>query len=182
MEKEVKVVLLALFIISSLSSFSMSITTDWTQDSRKILKLACSEEEVTCEKVCQKSTCEIEEKVCVDCVGTSITMTFAFQEMGRILHNTGESVDAYFLADLINSKNFITLTSRSLYNLVDRFNSFSLRSKFSSLCDDGTRYPTVFFNKLRSGRMGSVSAVHCESGVFVMSDDPTIIRDNQDLF
>lgn len=180
-----KVIFIALLaFVSSSLCFSMTITTNWSEDSRKTLVLACSEEEaeVACDNLCGESTCEIEEKVCVDCVGTSIAMTYAFREMGRILHNTGEKVDAYFLVDLISSGNFVSLTSRSVYNLVERFDSRSLRSKFTSLCNDGTRYPTVFFKKLRSGKLGSVSAVHCANGTFLMNDEAVVIGDAQDLF
>lgn len=153
----------ALFIFS-LSSFAVTVETQWSEASEKSLLLTCNENEV-CRQFCEGASCEVPEKVCKNCVSTSIAMTFAFKEMGRTIVST-EALDAYALVDLLQTKEFVSLTSRSIYNLVERFNSNSLKRKFRSLCADGTAYPHAFFNKTASGEIGAPQLVWCESGVY----------------
>jgi hypothetical protein len=92
-------------------------------------------------------------------------MTFAFKEMGRSIV-AKESLDAYAFFDLLDSGEFVSLTSRSIYNLVERFNSNSLKRKFRSLCMDGTQYPHAFFDKTNSGEFGAPQLVWCNSGIY----------------
>ncbi len=153
--------------ILSLSSFALNIDTSWSADSRKILNLTCSGDDV-CSQFCNGEQCQVEEKVCKNCVGTSITMTYAFKEMGRALVST-ESLTSYELFDLLSSGEFVSLTSRSVYNLIYRFDDSELKSKFRGLCNDGTRYPVVFFGTTPSGEMGEIKAVWCDSGVLGMT-------------
>lgn len=168
--------LILLFATLSMQAFAYQIETSWTDDSKKILRVTCDGDSI-CENFCGSQACEIEEKVCKNCVGTSIGMTYAFQEMGRSYIVT-EVLDPYFLFDLLKSKKFVSLTSRSLYNLVDRFDSIELRRKFRGLCVDGTRYPHVFFKTQRSGELGEIQAVWCEDGVYQMGQ--TSINDSSE--
>ncbi len=156
--------LLCSFIV--VNSFALNLSTEWTMESRKMIHVSCEEDETVCQNFCQgHMACMTEEKVCKNCVGTSIAMTYAFQEMGRSIV-AGDQLDPYFLFDFLSQKNYVTLTSRSVYNLVDSFDSMSLRRKFRSLCQDGTRYPMVFFNKTEGGEFGRAQAIWCDSGVF----------------
>ncbi|MCR9203654.1 MAG: hypothetical protein NXH75_03690 [Halobacteriovoraceae bacterium] len=159
-------ILVLLFSLFSVSTYSLHIDTTWTEDSKKYLNITCDGEAI-CEQFCSGGSCKMQEKVCKNCVGTSIGMTFAFQEMGRSYIAT-EKLDDYFIFDLFWSKKFVTLTSRSIYNLVERFDSMGLRRKFRSLCADGTRYPVVFFGTQESGELGEIKAVWCQEGVFQM--------------
>ncbi len=159
--------LLILLFFVSMPSFALQLETVWTERAEKNLSLTCEGEE-TCVRYCQeKESCTVVEKVCKNCVGTSLAMTFAFNEMGRSLV-ASEKLDDYALFDLLEKNSFVSLTSRSVYNLVERFDSSSLKTKFRSLCEDGTRYPVVFFGKTASGEMGRVQAVWCESGFYEM--------------
>lgn len=147
-------------------SFALDITTEWTMESKKYLHISCQSEDYVCQEFClggQK--CKMQEKVCKNCVGTSISMTYAFEEMGRNIV-AGDKLDDYFIFDLMRTREFVTLTSRSIYNLVERFDSMTLRARFRSLCADGTRYPVVFLNTTESGELGQAKAVWCDSGVY----------------
>lgn len=155
------------FFIFSASIMAFNIDTSWTADSRKVLNITCDDDNI-CTQFCDGDSCQVEEKVCKNCVGTSITMTYAFREMGRALVST-EEISSYELFDLLSSGNFVSLTSRSVYNLIFRFDARELKSKFRSLCQDGTRYPVVFYNTINSGELGEVKAVWCDSGVIGMT-------------
>lgn len=153
---------------SFVNASGLEIETGWTVENTKYLDAYCSEGNQSCHYICNdESHCRVSESVCRNCIGSSIEMTFLFEEMGRsITSNLAATVDVYTLSDLISSHRFFTLTSRSIYNHVDSFDSFRLRRRFQSLCPDRTRYPVVFLERLSSNRMGQPLYVWCESGVF----------------
>ena len=159
-----KKILVLLFVVLCFPLQALTIETAWTEASEKELHLYCGEDE-TCRQFCAGDTCTIAEPVCKNCVGTSVTMTYIFKEMGRV-YTTGERLDDYFLYDLFNLQNFVSLTSRSVYNLTMTFNSSALRRQFRSLCDDGTAYPVVFFDKNLAREISQPISVWCETGVF----------------
>lgn len=160
----IKLLVTFLFLTIGFSSYALEIQTNWSESSEKSLSLNCGDNSA-CEQFCDGPTCEVAEKVCKNCVSTSIAMTFAFKEMGRALVAT-QGLDPYALFDLLESGNFVSLTSRSIYNLVERFNSSALRQRFRSLCTDGTAYPHAFFEVSASGSLGAPRMVWCESGIY----------------
>lgn len=155
---------LLLSLSMSFSAQALYLETQWSEASEKSLLVTCNED-AACEQFCDGESCEVKEKVCKNCVSTSISMTFAFKEMGRAII-AKEPLDPYALFDLIASGSFVSLTSRSVYNIVERFDSMALRRKFRSLCNDGTRYPQAIFDTLPSGAIGAPHLVWCESGLF----------------
>ena len=46
--------------------------------------------------------------------------------------------------DLLKSGDFASMTSKTIYNHVESYNSEAIKAKFQSLCD-GDEYPTVIF-------------------------------------
>lgn len=146
--------------------FAFEISTKWSDSANKYLELSCRNS-YECQEFCAGGQCQVQEKVCRNCIGTSISMSYAFQEMGRAYVSSYE-LDEYFLFELLSRGEFVSLTSRSLYNLIDRFDSLVLRRKFQSLCRDGTQYPVVFFDATAAGELGEIQAVWCKSGVFKM--------------
>jgi len=170
-----KTLIFFLILFCSVSNFALEIETVWTETSEKRLAISCGEDEACVQFCMGNNSCFMREKVCKNCVGTSLKMTYIFEEMGRNLFNSGEAVGPYELFDLLTSTNFVSLSSKSVYNLIERFDSLSLRRRFRSLCLDETAYPIVFFNKVRSGEIGSVKAVWCNSGVYRMDQDSEVI-------
>lgn len=160
-----KFLIISLFL--NLSTFAFQVETIWTEKAEKKLSLTCESDE-QCVRFCKdQEACTVTEDVCKNCVGTSLAMTFAFKEMGRTLV-ASDKLDDYAFFDLLKGNSFVSITSRSIYNLVERFDSSSLRQKFRSLCADDTRYPVVFFGKTAGGELGRVQAVWCESGFYEM--------------
>ncbi|OUR99950.1 hypothetical protein A9Q84_02660 [Halobacteriovorax marinus] len=175
-----------LFSISSLSS-AYTVESSWNDKYEKELSFYCSSEDTMCLDLCGEATmCKVKEETCHNCIGTSITLTYIFNYMGKAYTNTGvETLDGEVLSSLKGSE-FVSFSSRSIYNHVDRFNSSSLKRNFRSLCTDGTRYPIVLFKKNRgSQRVADVQFVFCDNGVFEMEFGADVIinmEENKTLF
>jgi hypothetical protein len=174
--------IISLFIFSVNSAFALDISTLWDKKYRKKLTLSCSRGEAHyCETLCEASKlCVIEEKVCRNCIGTSIYLTHIFKEMGRGYRNSGEREGLDAVIDMLQTGKFVTLTSKSIYNHVTRYNDRKLRAKFQSLCPNGAEYPMVFFDRKRTGKIGEVRYVACATNgkiqVYAMSTDPEVVE------
>lgn len=169
-----------LFLFLALTTFSnclsaYEVSEFWNDKNQKMVKLSCSEDEVICESLCDhQSQCLVPEPSCVDCVGTSIYMTFLFQEMGRYIRSTSQEWDEYSFIELLKEGRFISLSSKSVYNHVDSFNSPALQRRFGSLCPDSTPTPVVFFEQQNSSKIGNPLMVWCESGLFEVENKAEI--------
>ena len=156
--------LIIFFLLISSNVYGVEIESRWNDFFQKEITTTCSEDHGFCEEVCgDKYFCVIKEKPCRNCMGTSVQMHHIFQNIGRI-YVSREEVTNYELRDLLSSKNFSTITSKSVFNNVSRFNNFSLRGKFMSLCPGlKVKYPIVFFDvNETSKRLGDVRYVACQ--------------------
>ena len=125
----------------------------------------------------EEKMCEFKEGICRDCIGTSLYMTSLFNGMGSIYRST-EFVRSSELLDLIERGDFITLSSRSIYNHVESFDSDKLKARFQVLCRDGSEYPLVFIAAERGSRLpGDVLYVTCGNEVYKMEQKPSILKD-----
>lgn len=164
------------FSISSLAS-AYTVESSWNDSYEKELAFYCNDSDSLCLDLCSDSKmCKVKEETCHNCIGTSVTLTYIFNYMGKAYTNTGvEALEGDVLSSLKDS-NFVSFSSRSIYNHVDRFNSSTLKRNFRSLCTDGTRYPIVLFKKnTRSQRVGDVQYVFCDNGVFEMEFGADVI-------
>ena len=127
-----KILLIGMTLISSVSAFEIS--EGWNEDYNPELTVKCSDLDRFCLELCQNELkCVIPQKVCKDCIGTSVLMTNIFDRMGVGYRNAGTAVDELELVDFIKAGNFVTFTSRSIYNQTDSFDSPSTRARFQSL-------------------------------------------------
>lgn len=175
---------LALLFFLGTNLYAAEFSNSWSDTFEKTVTMSCFEEDTTCEEFCgDKETCEVKEKVCRDCIGTSVTMTYIFNYMGLNLVNTGKEISTYEITDLLESGLFVTLTSKSIYNHVDSHNSLRLRRKFRSLCENRARMPVVFFDSDPvTKKIGKVRFVACDDEFYEMADDPDIvIEESNDL-
>ncbi len=163
-----KIFCILIFLFVSGYALGVEISTYWNDQNQKVVQVNCSyKSSDLCLQTCNEEyQCKVLEPICIDCVGTSIIMTYYFQEMGRLIYNTGHLIDPYFAADMLSSDEFISLSARSIYNHIDSFNSFSLQRRFRSMCNDGTFNPIVFFSRENSGTIGQPKWVWCESGIY----------------
>lgn len=177
-----KVVLILLsFMTLQNYVFAMGVEEVWSSEYRPQLKLSCTEgEESMCSDLCPGSSsakeCILDQKVCRDCVGTSLLVTNIFEGMGVRYRNRGDEVSFYEFVDLIASKNFVSFTSKSVYNHVDSYDSLVLQKKFQSLCPvNSTLMPVVFFDlKPRTNVLNKVRYVACGEKLYTMSDDALV--------
>lgn len=167
--------ILCLFLLVTNSVMAISFEPEWTVDYKKNVIMSCSEDEYQCEDFCGNSRCEIKEKVCRNCMGSNILISHIFRDMGRSLINTGIEISNYEVLEVFDSKNFATFTSKSIYNIVERFDSLTLRRKFQSLCSNNTKYPIVVFSTEKiSRKLDQVKFVICGNQAFEMSNEALI--------
>ncbi|PIK16102.1 hypothetical protein [Halobacteriovorax sp. JY17] len=164
----------SLFIFSllfTLSSFSAVVESSWNDQYQKEISFYCGENDTLCSDLCGEATmCKVPEETCHNCIGTSITLTYIFNYMSKAYTNTGVSALSGDVLELLKSGDFVTFSSRSIYNHVDSFNSMTLRQNFKKLCSDGTRYPIVIFNKSkRTQKVSDVRFVFCNDGIYEMN-------------
>ncbi len=173
-----KIAIIIFSLMASNAVLASGITTNWNDKYQKSITLTCGEDNYsyTCSQVCgNESKCEIEEKTCYNCLGSSVYLTHLFKQMGQTYRSTNEETDAYGFVDFLLKNEFVTITSKSVYNNVDRFNSSSLRARFQSLCSNNTEYPVVFLESVgKRHDLGKVRYVSCGEEVYRMTDDPDI--------
>jgi hypothetical protein len=152
----------------------------WNQQNRLQLEIRCDSTNRLCNDLCQHNDyCKIEEKICINCVGTSMLMNSIFEQMGMKYRSTNEEVSSYELIDFLNNKNFVSFTSKSIFNQIDSYDSPALKSRFQSLCSENVAYPLVIFELNPNSFMPrSVKFVICGEKIYRMSDLPEILTNN----
>ncbi len=172
-----KVLIHCLWIVALLgwhSAYTLEVKSGWNIKFQKEVTLSCSEGEYLCEDLCEKSTCKIQENFCRNCIGNTVYLTHFFDYLGKSYVNSGDEVTTDEFLALIKSGNFASMTSKTIYNHVEKYNGENLRSKFQSLCE-GDEYPMVFFKvNPTSKRPETVEYVLCrntpELQIFRMDD------------
>lgn len=179
----IKLIIALFLLISANSAFAISYEPVWTEDYKKNVIMTCSEDEFQCEDLCGKSSCIIKEKVCRNCIGSNIRITHIFRDMGRSFTNTGNEVSYYEVLETLGSQHFATFTSKSIYNIVERYDSTKLRLKFQSLCPNEVKYPVVVFSTKKVSRiLDKVKFVVCGEKAFEMSSDAIIDSNDKASF
>lgn len=149
----------------------INVTPVWNKEYRKSVEFSCSGDlSYLCHRMCEgESSCSIAEGVCKDCVGTTIDLTNLFKNIGLTITST-EKVQGLGLVNIVTSNNFVTFTSKSIYNIITSYDSKGMKRQFSSLCSDGTEYPVVFasvYSKTRE--LISFNYVACNDGIYELS-------------
>ncbi len=170
-------IILILFFLKIQLSYSVEISELWNDQNRPYLILECLPQDKLCSATCaNEGQCAIEQKVCKDCVGTSILMTNIFERMGIFYRNSGNKISTQEFAHFLQDHNFVTFTSRSIYNQTDSFDSPQTKARYQSLCPDQTEYPVVFFElKAKSSVLNAVKYVACQNEIYEMRTSPEII-------
>lgn len=163
--------LLVLFLSQSI--FAVSIGHFWNDNYEKKVTMTCSINEDECRNFCgSDQDCTFTEKVCRNCLGSSVQMSYIFTEMGRLYRSSGLELSYDHIYDLVRSKKFVTLSAKSIYNQVTKFNALSMRRRFRLLCEDA-REPLVFFHTNSSGKVIGPAYVACDNKVFELIHDPS---------
>lgn len=165
----------------SLAHASWRVEEIWDDNYNPKLNFICDRNEQLCGQLCNnKTTCQVNEVVCRDCIGTSLLMTNIFDGMGTQYRSTGQEILGYEFIDFIKKGMYVTFSSKSIYNQTDSYDSELLRSKFLSLCPIGTLSSLVFFSvKDRSNILEDVKYVVCDRSIFEMSNNPDVVLDEE---
>ena len=173
--------LIGLMII--LTCGAVELNEGWSAKFDRIINIQCSADDADyCQYICNdEQSCQIEEQFCRNCAGTDLYLQDLFENMGNKYQNSGEVVDLLEFFDFLIGGDFISLTSRSIYNFVDYFDSPALRFRFQTLCNYQNEYPVVFLQTKGASRLpGKVRYVTCadrqgELLVFRMTDYVDVI-------
>lgn len=176
-------------LLVTTSANALVLEAKWNKELKKEVTLSCESNEADrCHHLCEdEEKCVIPESFCRNCAGTTMYLKNLFTEMGRIYVSIrSEEVLLTDLLDFIKTRNFVTLTSKSVYNFVDKFDSLTIRNRFQRLCGGKTEYPIVFLEASPHSRiLGKVRYVFCQNekdedmsySVHEMSNDPDLIKE-----
>ena len=137
----------------------------WNEYLSKELVVKCLEDSRLCEEICgDEYLCVIPERPCRNCMGATPQMTYIFSEMGKMIV-AEEEISDYELIDLIKSQNFISISSKSIYNQYSALDAPELKARFQSLCPESEgSNPIVFFGlNPTSLRLEEAKMVTCTS-------------------
>jgi len=162
---------LLLSIVFSSYSYAYKIESKWSSDYTKSTIVTCSEEEYFCMDLCSEPLeCIQPEGYCKDCASTGIFSTNIFKYIGLSIVNSNVRVIDSTVEELIRSKEFITLSSKSIFNHLTRFNSKALQRQFISLCED-TEYPHIIISVTKISRTPiNAKYVSCNNGLFELKE------------
>ncbi len=178
-----KKLIIIYLILSTSQVLAYQLKTTWNSKLQKIITIKC-EGDASCQQFCGgKQECATIETYCRSCIGNDPYVTSVFSGMGQLFRNAGEEVSSEEFFTFLNSRNFVSFTSKSVYNNIERFNSKKLQQRFQSLCPIETEYPIVFFNIDPIGHnLGKVQYVLCNGPshsmeIFKMTNDTSTVID-----
>lgn len=178
-----KFVFVFIFMLMSQSSKAYEYHEQWSNDNRLYLQLSCTENESLCLEFCQKKNqCTFFAGDCKDCIGTNMQMNQIFDQMGIAFRNSGESVDLEELKHFLAHKSFVSITSKSIYNQIDSYDSPALKWRFQNLCPNNVDYPIVLFElNPQFKTIKNISMVICGEDVYRMTDSPEVRKIDTEL-
>lgn len=157
-----------IFLLLSSNIFSIEVKTNFTEQFEKEILLQCSEDEIFCNEICQKNNCIIKEKICRNCIGNTLELSYIFTQMGKAF-TSGEEVAIETFLETILTEDFVSLDSKSIYNNIFRYNNFRLQTSFRSLCPEYVETPVVFFSTNEIGEIFQSKFVVCQNKVFSLN-------------
>jgi len=165
--------LLILTLLIAGNAFALQLESGWNYKFEKEVFLKCTEDEYICDDFCEnKKHCRIKEKICRDCVGSSIYMTHFFNNLGKSIVSSGVEIPVEELLAMLENGAFATITAKSVYNHIDFFNGSKIQEKFSFLCQGyNVESPLVFLetNPVSKMPIGAKYLV-CGENIFSMDN------------
>ena len=165
------------------NSFALDFKTNWSDSFEKSIVMTCSVDDSQCRETCgNEKQCVFAEEVCRNCIGTSIYMTHLFKTMGQVYRNNGVEVTTDEVVSLLASGSYASISAKSIYNHVDKFNSRSLRVRFQSLCSNSTQEPIVILSMNKKTKiLGDVQYVLCQDESYEMENNPDVVMREESL-
>lgn len=160
----IKSLLIFLFLIQT--AFAVEVSDRWNYKFQKEVVVNCGESEYFCDDLCgKKDQCVIKEKVCRDCLGSTVYLTHIFDQIGRSIV-ASEEAQIEDMIELLRTKRFSAITSTSVYNMVDAMGDKKIEKRFASLCpSEEYKNPVVIFETQEvSGLLGKPKLVVCNNG------------------
>ncbi len=145
---------------------SIEVKDEWNHRFQKEVVISCGESEYFCDDLCgKKDQCVIKEKVCRDCIGSTVYLTHIFDQIGRSIV-ASDDAQIEDVLDLLKSNRFSTISSNSVYNMVDGTGNKDIERRFASLCpsEEYSKPVIIFETQEVSGLLGKPKLVVCNNG------------------
>ena len=128
---------LGLFTSTTLNiSFGFTVAPLIRTSGQSIVINCAGIKENLCFEACnQENSCEIQESYCRNCAGTqNIKLKRIHDSVGTSLIATGEPRSDVEFSEIIKKRNFITLSSQTIYNFSGVYDGNQARAQFKYLC------------------------------------------------
>ncbi len=148
------------------SVLSVEVSERWNYKFQKEVVVNCGEGEYFCDDLCdKKDQCIIKEKVCRDCLGSTVYLTHIFDQIGRSIV-ASEEAQIEDMIELLKANRFSIITPTSVYNMVDAMGDKKIEKRFASLCpSEEFKNPMVIFDTQEvSGLLGKPKLIVCNNG------------------
>jgi hypothetical protein len=171
-----KLLVIFSFLISSQSSLAeYSISAKWNSNKERVINLSCDFDSARiCLRTCMDAfECTVPEGLCYNCIGNDLFIVNFYKNLGYTINSTGNALDNSVVTDLLRSRDFITLKSNSIYNIISNYDSKSMKKKFKNLCPnsaDGVD-PIVFVKVDRNRKPTEIAFTLCGSEAYEMTMD-----------
>jgi len=130
---------------SAFANFSINET--WSSDLRPQVQVECAVYTNLCQELCNnQKNCTLKNSTCKDCISTGVKMNYLFSAFGKDMTSSKEIVSTYEFVDFLLKGSFLAIGPNTIYNQFDSAQSEALIEKFSSMCPNKNKNPTVFFS------------------------------------
>lgn len=157
------------FLITN--SYGFTMTADWNPFFEKEVSFNCSEGDYFCQDYCGKSSqCIVKENFCRNCIGSDTYLTYIFNYVGKTIVRSDIEVTDYELLDFVKKGNFSTISAKSIYNHVERFDGSLIKRKFQALCAPyQDEYPLIVYNVEKTSHL-------LKRPEFIVCNDPSGLK------
>ena len=167
MSRIVAMTLAFLAILPLPDAVALELWPYWSQDFKQWLRVTCDQEEDVpfCTSLCQQPReCVLAQQYCRNCAGTALLyVKDVLDTLGDVYVGTEEQVSRAQVLERLRSGAYITLTSDTVFNYIDTFDSEALQIRFQRLCWDPSKRPVLFLDAHpRTRVVGRVLFVACQ--------------------
>jgi len=159
-----RLLLLSLFILVLYPSVqAFDLYTTFSKDYRPITVISCRYGETLCSNICSNQVrCEIKESYCRDCGSFDLFLEDIFTQIGSIYTSEAKPLTEEEMTYYFKKMSFMSLTSKSIFNIYSGYDDLSLRDRMKKTCPGGnTDYPILFLTLDESSIPQSLALIAC---------------------
>ncbi len=127
----------SIFLLELSSLFALEINQDFV---KKKVTLTCGPTDLMCYELCEKSSCELKESACYDCIGGNLELEYFFNYLGKMISKNSETqISLSHFVDFLTYSSFIFIGEKSPYNIYHGTSSDTFKLQLKSLCPNSQK-------------------------------------------